>query len=205
MTTLAWVDPKSPVAAPLPDPLTLPLLRPACEDTEEPLPLPSPSPPPPPRLPGPWAGCPALSGRVAAVGSDTVGSDTLGPALAVSEGTDCKLWGRSCCIKHTREGVTMMGREHSQPSLGPRHISAWSSRPWGQSSTGSPGTPGGLLFTSPSLANHGFLFPTASDARSLAFSPGPPLPCLSLMFIRSHFLFSQTGCTYCVPRRGLGT
>ena len=86
------------------------------------------------------------------------------------------------------KGVTLMGKGRSQPRPGPRHHSTQSSWPEGLSSAGSPGSPKGLLYTSPSLVNHGFLFPTASDGSSLAFSPWLSLP--SLMFI-SPFLTVQ--------------
>lgn len=121
------------MAGPFPDPLALPLLRLVWEDTEGPLAAPQPVPSSAALLPGLWAGCPALSGRVAAAGSDT-----LGPALAVGEGPDCNFWeGR--LHQHTWKGVTLMGKGRSSPGARTETPSTQSSWPEEPSSTGSPG------------------------------------------------------------------
>lgn len=160
-----WVDPNLIASCLLLGPLALSSPRPACEDTEKALPLSSLSPPPQP-LPGPWAGFPALSGRVAAMGSDT-----LGKVLAVSEE-----------LLHAQ--FTWKGDSDGQGSASiPARLKlpSQSSQPLGWSGMGTPETPGQLLFTDPSWTNHAFLLPTVANGSSLAILPCP-LPTLSQLF-----------------------
>lgn len=130
----------------------------------------------------------------------TWGSDTLGPALAVTKAMDCKLREEQPHPTCTWKDAAATGRGVLPSLLGadapvlPEHMA------FGAGQQGSPGTPRSLLFTSPSSANCGFLFPTAPNGSSLASQPQPFLPALCLYHIIRKSPSSQPDC---MPRRVL--